>query len=51
MYLCLKGRDKMSKLFIIDGTSYPVHLIDVKRKADILDSEAYRTEDGIYQPL
>ena len=37
----------MSKLFIIDGTSYPVHLIDVKRKADILDAKAYRTEDGI----
>lgn len=31
----------------IDGTKYDVHLIDVKRSADMLDARAYRTEDGI----
>lgn len=31
----------------IDGTKYNVHLIDVKRTGDMLDAQAYRTEDGI----
>lgn len=36
----------VNKFLIIDGTSYKVHLIDVKRSADMLDAQAYRTEDG-----
>lgn len=32
---------------IIDGVSYNVPIIELKRKADILDKYAYRTEDGI----
>lgn len=35
-----------NKYLIIDGTSYDIHLIDVKRRADMLDAQAYRTEDG-----
>ena len=35
-----------NKFIKIDGVTYPVKLIDVKRKADILDLQAYRTEDG-----
>lgn len=35
-----------NKYIKIDGVSYPVKLVDIKRKADILDLQAYRTEDG-----
>lgn len=34
------------KYLEIDGASYPVKLVDVTRKADVLDATAYRTEDG-----
>ena len=37
----------MSKYLIIDGVEYKVALVEVKRKADILDKYAYRSEDGI----
>ena len=37
----------MSKYLEIDGISYPVHMYDVKRSADTLDKEGYRTEDGV----
>lgn len=36
----------MSKYLIIDGKEYPVALAEVKRRADILDKYAYRSEDG-----
>ena len=36
-----------NKYLYIDGTKYDIHLIDVKRSADMLDAKAYRTEDGI----
>ena len=35
-----------NKYLIIDNVTYKVHLIDVKRSADMLDAQAYRTEDG-----
>ena len=37
----------MSKYLIIDGVEYQVALVEVKRRADILDKYAYRSEDGI----
>jgi hypothetical protein len=37
----------MRKYIEIDGVSYPVHLIEVKRKADTLDLQSYRSEDGV----
>lgn len=37
----------MAKYLTIDGVAFPVHLIDVQRKADALDAQAYRTEDGV----
>lgn len=37
----------VKKYLKIDGISYPVHLVDVQRKADALDAYAYRTEDGM----
>lgn len=36
----------MGKYLIIDKVEYPVALAEVKRKADILDKYAYRSEDG-----
>jgi len=36
----------MSEFIIIDGTTYRVPIIELKRKADILDKYAYRSEDG-----
>ena len=36
----------MSKYIIIDGTEYPVRITELKRKADILDKYAERSEDG-----
>lgn len=36
----------MSKFLIIDGTEYPVAITQLKRRADILDKYAYRSEDG-----
>ena len=35
-----------SKYIIIDGTVYPVRITELKRKADILDKYAHRSEDG-----
>lgn len=37
----------MSKLLIIDGVEYDVPIIELVRKADILDRYAERTEDGV----
>ena len=37
----------MSKYLIIDGVEYKVHIAELKRRADILDKYAYRSEDGI----
>ena len=37
----------VSKYLVIDDVVYPVHLYDVVRKADQIDAQAYRTEDGI----
>jgi hypothetical protein len=37
----------MSEFLIIDGITYQVPIIELKRKADILDKYAYRSEDGI----
>lgn len=37
----------MSEFLIIDGITYRVPIIELKRKADILDKYAYRSEDGI----
>lgn len=36
----------MSKFLIIDGVEYPVAITQLKRRADILDKYAYRSEDG-----
>lgn len=36
----------MSKYLIIDGVEYKVHIAEIKRRADILDKFAYRSEDG-----
>lgn len=36
----------MSKFLIIDGTEYQVAITQLKRRADILDKYAYRSEDG-----
>lgn len=36
----------MAKYIIIDGTEYPVRITELKRKADILDKYAERSEDG-----
>lgn len=36
----------MSKQLIIDGVTYNVHIIEFNRSFDILDKDAYRTEDG-----
>ena len=36
----------MSKFIIIDGEEFPVFITSLKRKADILDKFAYRSEDG-----
>ena len=37
----------MSDLIKIDGIEYNVSLAEVKRKADILDRYAERSEDGV----
>lgn len=37
----------MSEFLVIDGTTYNIPLIDVQRSADVLDKQAYRTEDGV----
>lgn len=36
-----------SKYLQLDGVEYKVALVDVKRKGDILDLTANRTEDGV----
>lgn len=36
----------MAKHIIIDGIEYPVAITQLKRRADILDKYAYRSEDG-----
>lgn len=36
----------MSEFLIIDTVVYQVPILELKRKADILDKYAYRTEDG-----
>jgi len=36
----------VDRRIIIDGTSYDVAITSLKRKADILDKSAYRSEDG-----
>ena len=36
----------MSKYIIIDGVEYQVAITSLKRKADVLDKTANRTEDG-----
>lgn len=35
------------KYLTIDNVSYPVHIAELNRSADVLDATAYRTEDGI----
>lgn len=37
----------MSQLLIIDGVEYNVPILTLKRKADILDKTAQRSEDGV----
>lgn len=37
----------VEKYLVIDNITYPVHLYDVVRRADQLDAQAYRTEDGV----
>lgn len=37
----------MSEFLIIDSVVYRVPIVELKRKADILDKYAYRTEDGV----
>lgn len=37
----------MSQFLIIDTVVYQVPIIELKRKADILDKYAYRSEDGV----
>lgn len=36
-----------SKYLIVDDTTYPVGIVDLQRKGDILDLAANRTEDGV----
>lgn len=36
----------MAKYIVIDGIEYPVAITQLKRRADILDKYAYRSEDG-----
>lgn len=36
-----------NKYIIIDNVEYPVAIIDLQRKGDILDLTANRTEDGV----
>lgn len=36
----------VDRRIIIDGVSYDVAITSLKRKADILDKSAYRSEDG-----
>lgn len=36
----------VDRKIIIDGTTYDVAITSLKRKADILDKSAYRSEDG-----
>lgn len=36
----------MGKYLIIDGVEYPIGILKMKRKGDILDKTANRTEDG-----
>lgn len=36
----------MAKYIKIDGKVYKVAIVELKRKADILDKSAYRSEDG-----
>ena len=36
----------MARNIIIDGVEYPVKIATLKRRADILDKYAYRSEDG-----
>lgn len=36
----------MAKYIVIDGREYPVMISELKRRADILDKYAYRSEDG-----
>lgn len=36
----------IDRKIIIDGVSYDVAIASLKRKADILDKSAYRSEDG-----
>ena len=36
----------VDKKLIIDGTEYNIPIIELPRKADILDKTAERTEDG-----
>lgn len=36
----------MGKYLEVDGVEYPVAIIELKRKGDILDKTANRTEDG-----
>jgi len=36
----------MGKYLIVDGVEYPVGILKMKRKGDILDKTANRTEDG-----
>lgn len=36
----------MAKHIVIDGIEYPVAITQLKRRADILDKYAYRSEDG-----
>lgn len=34
-------------MITIDGTSYNIPVLSVRRKADFLDKSAYRTQDGV----
>lgn len=36
----------MANYIVIDGREYPVMISELKRRADILDKYAYRSEDG-----
>lgn len=36
----------MDRYLVIDGVEYPVMISELKRRADILDKYAYRSEDG-----
>lgn len=37
----------MGKYIIIDGIEFPVAIVELKRKGDILDRVANRSEDGV----